>query len=326
MSADLPSPLVPAEVDLRDFPFTPMYRARLFGSAFHARASDAEWRAGVTLWLKSQDQVPAGSLPGDDVELCRLAELGRDSRTWNKIRARALHGWTACSDGRLYHAVTAEVVLEAWIEKLLQRKSSGAGNAKRWGGEFDSGSVEEAIAVAADILRTLNPESRTLRKMVPRKKTGSPTGNPDGVPPGSQETGKRQGREDYKKPDAVAPGNVFDLQAKPAKPRKSKTPVDPGIAVEFELWYAEFPLKRSPEQALAAFAKARKKVDLQTLIRGAIRYRDDPKRKPDYTKYPATWLNAGCWRDDVGADLLGGADNDRGDITARDAIAYRNVL
>ena len=32
----------------------------------------------MTLWLKAQDQVPAGSLPGDDVELCRLAELGRD--------------------------------------------------------------------------------------------------------------------------------------------------------------------------------------------------------------------------------------------------------
>ena len=34
---------------------------RLFGSSFHARASDAEWRAGVTLWLKSFHQVPAGS-------------------------------------------------------------------------------------------------------------------------------------------------------------------------------------------------------------------------------------------------------------------------
>ena len=30
---------------------------------------------GGTLWLKSWDQVPAGSLPDDDVDLCRLAEL-----------------------------------------------------------------------------------------------------------------------------------------------------------------------------------------------------------------------------------------------------------
>jgi hypothetical protein len=36
MVSDLPAPLVPEDVDLRDFPFTPIFRARLFGSAFHA--------------------------------------------------------------------------------------------------------------------------------------------------------------------------------------------------------------------------------------------------------------------------------------------------
>ena len=113
-SSNLPDPPVPPDADLRDFAFTPIYRARLFGSAFHARASDAEWRAGVTLWLKSQDQVPAGSLPKDDVELCRLAELGRDMKGWRKIRAMALHGWFECSDGRLYNAVTAEIANEQW--------------------------------------------------------------------------------------------------------------------------------------------------------------------------------------------------------------------
>ena len=122
MTDALPPPPVPAEADLRDFPFTPIYRARLFGSAFHARATDAEWRAGFTLWLKSQDQVPAGSLPDDDIELCRLAELGRDMRTWKKLRAGALHGWAKCSDGRLYHPVVSETVNEQWQGKLAQRE------------------------------------------------------------------------------------------------------------------------------------------------------------------------------------------------------------
>ncbi len=117
-----PEPLTPPEGDLRDFSFTPMYRARLFGSAFHARANDGEWRAGVTLWLKSQDQVPAGSLPDDDVELCRLAELGRDTKTWKKLREGALRGWDRCSDGRLYHPVVAEITLKQWIQKLDQLK------------------------------------------------------------------------------------------------------------------------------------------------------------------------------------------------------------
>lgn len=76
---DLPAPPIPAEADLRDFAFMPIDINRLFGSAFHARSTDAEWRAGVTLWLKSYHQVPAGSLPEDDIELCRLPP-GRRSR------------------------------------------------------------------------------------------------------------------------------------------------------------------------------------------------------------------------------------------------------
>lgn len=122
MSTDHHSdPLVPGQVDLRDFPFTPIFRARLFGSAFHARANDGEWRAGVTLWLKSWDQVPAGTLPDDDIDLCRLAELGRDMKTWRKLKPGALRGWARCSDGRLHHKVVAEGVMEAWERKITQR-------------------------------------------------------------------------------------------------------------------------------------------------------------------------------------------------------------
>ena len=66
---ELLPPLVPPDVDLRDFPFVPLYRKRLIASRFHHLASDSEWRAGVMLWLASWDQHPAGSLPNDDHEL-----------------------------------------------------------------------------------------------------------------------------------------------------------------------------------------------------------------------------------------------------------------
>ncbi len=91
----------------------PMEVERLFGSQFHARVNDSEWRAGVTLWLKSFHQVPAASLPDDDVALARLAELGRDVRVWRRIKRRALRGWVRCQDGRLYHHVVAEKALVA---------------------------------------------------------------------------------------------------------------------------------------------------------------------------------------------------------------------
>ncbi|MFC5359564.1 DUF1376 domain-containing protein [Azospirillum himalayense] len=116
-----PDPLVPSDVDLRDFPHTPLFRHALFSSTFHAHATAEEWRAGVTLWLKSWDQVPAGTLPANDVDLCRLAELGRDMRTWLEVREMALHGWFLCSDGRLHHRIVAEGVLHAWKKKLEQR-------------------------------------------------------------------------------------------------------------------------------------------------------------------------------------------------------------
>jgi len=117
----LPAPLVAADVDLKSMPFTPIFRARLFASAFHARVSDAAWRAGVTLWLKSWDQAPAGTLPDDEIELCRLAELGRDLRSWRKIKEEAMWGWIKCSDGRLHHRVVAEGVNTAWQSKESRR-------------------------------------------------------------------------------------------------------------------------------------------------------------------------------------------------------------
>lgn len=132
MADTLPDPLTPADADLTDFPFTPLFRAKLFGSRFHARATDSEWRAGVTLWLKSWDQVPAGSLPDDDVDLCRLAELGRDLKQWKKVKTGALYGWVKCSDGLLYHPTVAAGVNEAWERKRKQSKRGSEGAEARW--------------------------------------------------------------------------------------------------------------------------------------------------------------------------------------------------
>ena len=124
-------PLVGAEVDLRDFDFVPIFRRRLFASRFHHLASAPEWRAGFILWLKSWDEVPAGSLPNDDRELCALAECGRDMREWRKVKRWALHGWTLCGDGRLYHPTVAEIALEAWERKQANRHRTEAATAAR---------------------------------------------------------------------------------------------------------------------------------------------------------------------------------------------------
>lgn len=138
----LPAPLIPPEVDLRDFQFMPIVIGRLFGSDFHSHATDSEWRAGVTLWLKAWHQLPAGSLPDDDVSLCRLAELGRDLDEWRRIKAGALRGWVKCSDGRLYHRVVCAEALDAWKHKLARVERTRKATEERERRRNESAAVE----------------------------------------------------------------------------------------------------------------------------------------------------------------------------------------
>ena len=44
--ADWPAAMTPADIDLRDFPRTPMSRSQLFGSSLCAQATDVQWCAG----------------------------------------------------------------------------------------------------------------------------------------------------------------------------------------------------------------------------------------------------------------------------------------
>lgn len=133
MTDKLPAPLVPAEVDLRGLEYMPLFGNHLFGSEFNAAATDGEWRAAVTLWWAAWNQVPAGSLPGDDIALCRLADLGRDLKTWRRLKARALHGFVECSDGRLYHAFVCKQALIAWDKRVKERERKAQWRAARRG-------------------------------------------------------------------------------------------------------------------------------------------------------------------------------------------------
>ena len=117
MTQDLPPPLVPAGVVLRDFAYMPLDVVRLRDSGLVAAVSAEAFRCAVLLWCASWHQVPAGSLPDDEVLLSGYAGFGRAVREWKKHREGALHGWVKCSDGRLYHPVIAEKAIEAQQER-----------------------------------------------------------------------------------------------------------------------------------------------------------------------------------------------------------------
>ncbi|GJE43290.1 HNH endonuclease [Methylobacterium soli] len=119
-------PLVPPQVDLRDFAFMPLDVSRLRVSAIVDSISGEEFRAAILLWCASWHQVPAGSLPDDPRQLSKFAGYGRVVAEWEKVAEGALYGWVKCSDGRWYHPVIAEKAIEAWEKKSEYTERSAA--------------------------------------------------------------------------------------------------------------------------------------------------------------------------------------------------------
>jgi hypothetical protein len=118
MSDHHPAPLVPAEVDLRDFATMPLAVQLLRDSRFVSEASPEAFRAGVLLWCAAWHQVPAGTLPDNDAELARLAGYGFVVKEWRKVKTQAMAKFVLCSDGRWHHQELAERALTAWSSRL----------------------------------------------------------------------------------------------------------------------------------------------------------------------------------------------------------------
>lgn len=114
MADQYPSPPIPAFVDLRHYRDMPLEVQTLLDSEI-AGVGDAEiFRCGVLLWCKSWQSVPCGSLEDNDATLARACGLGRDLRTWTRIKADVLRGFRKASDGRLYHWMVCKKAAKAW--------------------------------------------------------------------------------------------------------------------------------------------------------------------------------------------------------------------
>lgn len=64
---------------------------------------------------------------------------------------------------------------------------------------------------------------------------------------------------------------------------------------QFEEFWNSYPRKIDRGKAFRAFKSALKRAKFEDILAGAIAYRNDPTRNPDFTKYPASWLNADSW-------------------------------
>jgi hypothetical protein len=213
---DLPTPLTPTDCDLRGLEYMPLLGQHLFGSEFNARADDSEWRAGVTLWWAAWCQVPAASLPDDDIALCRFADLGRDVKVWKRLRANALHGWVKCSDGRLYHPLLAKQALIAWDKRQVGRieRSSSAERKARERAER-SRMFEQLSAVG--VTPEWNAKTSDLRNLVTTHchDLSRPNVTPVTPPVTDNVTAKTRRDETRRKEEDSVPDGTADLAKKP---------------------------------------------------------------------------------------------------------------
>jgi len=78
---------------------------------------------------------------------------------------------------------------------------------------------------------------------------------------------------------------------------------EPKYAYEelFEEFWNAYPRRIDKAKAFRAFKSALKKAKFEDILAGVIAYRNDPTRNPDYTKYPASWLNACSWENAAAA-------------------------
>ena len=71
--------------------------------------------------------------------------------------------------------------------------------------------------------------------------------------------------------------------------------VKKNIEALFDEFWNSYPRKLDKAKAFRAFKSALKRAKFEDILAGVLAYRNDPTRNPDYTKYPATWLNSDAW-------------------------------
>lgn len=140
LPAPLPAPLTAPDCDLRGYDFMPLFGHRLFRSDLYEQTDGEQFKVAVKLWWEAWNQCPAGSLPDDDHKLARLADLGRDVKSWRRMRDAVLRGFILCSDGRLYHKALCE-----WATDAYERRVRDRDRKRKWRGTKREGDGDTTI-------------------------------------------------------------------------------------------------------------------------------------------------------------------------------------
>jgi hypothetical protein len=124
----LPAPLISTDVYLGDkADWMPLYTDRFARSIFMRIATNEQLGSAFRLWLLAWGERPAGSLPNDGRWLADAAKI--DRQRWSSEAEVVLHGFVACSDGRLYHPTICEIAKRRFDQ--LKGRQRGAALSRR---------------------------------------------------------------------------------------------------------------------------------------------------------------------------------------------------
>ena len=180
-----PLPLVPPEVDLRDFGFMPLDVATLMSSSLWVKAKKDPrvGHAAVSLWCRSWHEVPASSLPNDDELLADFA--GCDEAEFARIKERVLSNFVLCSDGRLYHETVAKKALEAWESKKARlartKAATEAREQRRREAEAGTNKMKRTTRRSRDVERDVASDVQRDVVRDVHQGTGTGTGTGTGI-------------------------------------------------------------------------------------------------------------------------------------------------
>jgi hypothetical protein len=124
-------PPVPADLDLRGYPYMPLFMA-IRNADITIHASGEAFRANMLLRVACWHQIPATSLPADDKALAYHAGYGRNLKAFRKVKSEALSGFVECADGRLYLMEMVDHALELAEKKRSDRRRTAAATQARW--------------------------------------------------------------------------------------------------------------------------------------------------------------------------------------------------
>lgn len=237
MGSDRPEPLVPAEVDLRDYDYIPFYGDRLFNSDTWALCDPEQKVAALRLWWRAWHEEPASSLPDNDRLLAERAGYGIAVKAFLAIKENVMRGWISCSDGRLYHPVVAAIALDVW-DKKRKKTAENTADRERKRRKRLADIAAETTKNPADMLPDTNkipaghPGGIRLKKKekllesfleIKNPKPAPARGN--GTDPDQTETRRarvKAGRKDEKL-DGCADADIGVKQPQPDTPKRSST-------------------------------------------------------------------------------------------------------